>query len=54
MTEHPEDPMELLYRFVEDGKGGWIKEPFPLEELGRASDDERIVEIDEEDEHGDR
>lgn len=43
MSENRKDPMELLYRFIEDGEGGWRKEPFPLEELRNK----RRAEIDE-------
>lgn len=48
-----EDLLSLLFRSVEDGQGGYKREPFPLEEWGITSDDERVVELDNEDEYKD-
>lgn len=48
-----EDLLSLLFRSVEDGQGGYKREPFPLEEWGITSDKDRLVEADEEAEYKD-
>lgn len=43
------DPEKPFFRSVEDGKGGWRKEHFGVEDLEKVWNGEDLEEIEEED-----